>query len=359
MKKIFFIPGIVSKVIGGTEMQMQLLAEALKRQNYDIHGVLLHDLRAFSMYKNDFYRNRLYTYCGMNSIFIKTILDRLHKVKPDIVYQRGGLPFLFSVSRYSRESKCKSIWHIASITDVVPFRFKWERTALFNYVDKKFLEHGIKNVDCIIGQAGYQSELLKKHYGRECDLIVPNFHPEPQCKIRKERVIKIVWVANLKKGKQPEYFLKLAEHLRHRPGLKLVMIGRRAHERYQKKLDDFMKKLNNFEYMGELPIDEVNKILCTAHIFVNTSKDEGFPNTFIQAWMRKVPVVTLEVDPDDVIKNNKIGFHSRNFEKLTKDVEFLIKNDQMRNEMGERARKHALSTYRIKENLDKIIGFIE
>jgi hypothetical protein len=41
-------------------------------------------------------------------------------------------------------------------------------------------------------------------------------------------------------------------------------------------------------------------------VFINTSKYEGFPNTFLQAWRRGIPVIS-SVDPDDVIQSKKLG----------------------------------------------------
>ena len=51
----------------------------------------------------------------------------------------------------------------------------------------------------------------------------------------------------------------------------------------------------NLEYLGQRTHAEVNELLARAHIFVNTSTHEGFPNTFIQAWLREVAVVSLSV----------------------------------------------------------------
>lgn len=41
-------------------------------------------------------------------------------------------------------------------------------------------------------------------------------------------------------------------------------------------------------YLGECSIEEVNKILAGAHVFVNTSTVEGCSNTFIQACIKSL-----------------------------------------------------------------------
>jgi glycosyltransferase involved in cell wall biosynthesis len=115
------------------------------------------------------------------------------------------------------------------------------------------------------------------------------------------------------------------------------MIGRPALGSWQNEILKKIRRLPNMEYRGELSIDQVNALLQKSHILVNTSDYEGFPNTYIQAWMRKVPVVALNSDPDDFIKTQEIGFHSKTFKQMVLDVRSLLENKPLREKMGEKS----------------------
>lgn len=233
------------------------------------------------------------------------------------------------------------------------------RTGLFDYIDRRWTEYGIRSADSIIGQARYQDQLLRDRYGRGCDLIVGTPHPAPEEPIVKTEPVTVVWVANLKPLKQPELFLRLAWELGDRPGVRFVMIGRPASGPYQKRLEKEMAKLSSLSYIGERPIEEVNRILARSHVFVNTSLYEGFPNTFAQAWFRHVPVASLNVDPDDILVQNGIGFHSRSLAGLVRDTDRLTRDRELRESMGRRAYEYALRHHSMGPNIAKVISFLE
>jgi glycosyltransferase involved in cell wall biosynthesis len=86
---------------------------------------------------------------------------------------------------------------------------------------------------------------------------------------------------------------------------------------------------------------QVNQLLAGAHVFVNTSLHEGFPNTFIQAWMREVAVVSLAVDPDGVLQNSGVGLLAGNEAGLAPALRRLIEEPQTLAEVAKRGRKHA------------------
>ena len=141
-------------------------------------------------------------------------------------------------------------------------------------------------------------------------------------------------------------------------GVKFIMIGCALNKPWYREMLKKMSALENLEYLGERSLKEVNEVLARAHIFVNTSTYEGFPNTFIQAWMRKVPVVSLNVNPDNIIDRNRIGFFSKTYNQMVKDVARLIQDSKLRHDMGERAQTFAFDNFSMK-NAEKIIHMLE
>jgi glycosyltransferase involved in cell wall biosynthesis len=93
-------------------------------------------------------------------------------------------------------------------------------------------------------------------------------------------------------------------------------------------------------------------------VFVNTSVVEGFPNTFLEAWTHCVPVVSLMIDPDEIICENKLGFHSKTFQQMIVDIECLLQNDGLRNEMALNGRKYIRESHDVKKITDQFINLL-
>jgi glycosyltransferase involved in cell wall biosynthesis len=332
MKKLLFLSAPFEYYKGGSEYQYKVLEHNFK-ERYEIyylfrHPTSLSDKRYINYdYKvRKSYNGYLYT----DSLVIYRLIKEL---SPNIIYKRG-VNYISAIGvYYAKLNKAKMILHIASQNDVEKFKLQFKKNIIFEFVNQYIAKYAINNADQIICQARYQKILLEKNYGRSCNLIIPNFHPIPEDKFDKTPLIKIVWVANFKQLKQPELFLKLAEDFQDNHNIKFIMIGRPG-------------------------IDDVNRVLSESHIFVNTSQYEGFPNTYIQAWMRKVPVVALNVDPDDIIKTQRIGFHSKTVEQMEQDVKKLVDNEKLRKKMGEKSRKFACNTFST-SSIDKLINLIE
>ena len=345
--------------VGGAEYRMYLIAQSLAKLGHLVYYVCTSpNVRGWSSKQVHVIPLKTRTFSqrfGKNYFLYRAGLLRvLERIRPDVIYQSVACAFTGIAASYAKKNGCRMVWHVASEGDICPEPSVPFRAALFNYIDRRWTEYGIRSADMIIGQARYQDQLLYDRYGRRCDLIVGTPQPAPEGPIVKTGPVTVLWVANLKPLKQPEIFLRVVRDLEDCQGLRFVMIGRPAYRSYQRRLEREMVALRGFTYMGEQPLDCVNLILARSHILVNTSVYEGFPCTFIQAWFRRVPVVSLNVDPDDVLKTRQLGFHSRSVEGLVRDIRRLVDDEGLREAMGTRALQYARSHHSMNPNMTQI-----
>ncbi len=336
--------------MGGAQFQAKCLVEELRKA--DRHDIIYLARGVKEDYRPEDYEIKKISTPGRLAKHSFTfdaphLFRMLNSIKPDMIYQRGLKPYTGIVAHYARASGCRMIFHIAHDYDVLPN--KWNGGAHLyplRWLDKKIGEYGLRRSDCVIAQTRYQAELLWRNYGRTADVILPNFHPIANNPTDKAvSPIQVIWVANFKPSKRPEIFVQLAEDLAGRHDIHFKMIGRPGEKGSYDALHKRIDAANNISYLGELPITEVNRHLDCAHIFVNTSCAEGFPNTFIQAWMRRVPTVSLSVDPDGVLSSRAIGCYAGSYEKLRQSVCELADEKNKRERMGNRARQYAIHAH--------------
>jgi glycosyltransferase involved in cell wall biosynthesis len=98
------------------------------------------------------------------------------------------------------------------------------------------------------------------------------------------------------------------------------------------------------EFTGPVAYSAIGGYFDRTRVFVNTSSVEGFPNTFLQAWIRGVPVVTF-FDPDDLIARRKLGAKVSNLEQMTRAVATLAADEALRRSVGARAAQFASEQY--------------
>jgi len=253
------------------------------------------------------------------------------------------------------------IWHVSSDRDLIPLPWRPSLRWPIHKLDKHLVEYGLRHSDAIIVQTAQQAKLLHDNYGRSDAVQIRNFHPaarEPIVK-RGDRLI-VCWIGNIKRLKQPEVFLRLAHDFRHRPGIEFVMVGaQQMRADIWSRLVADMATIPNLRYIGPQSQNAVEDLLSCAHVLVNTSPVEGFPNTFIQAWLREVPVVTLAVNPDGVFDSDQYGICADgSYERLRTALESLVANDALRNQMGKNASRFAREQFS-EANIDRIIQLFE
>lgn len=350
---------------GGAELQISLLIAALREQRrFDVYYLARHIDEA--MHPQG-YRvvpiGRTPRVPTLGYVMDLVPLYRaLRDIEPHVIYQRVACGYTGICALYARRRRTPLIWHVAHDTDVTPHSLDSGRNFLRRILEKRSVEFAIPRADRVVTQTRRQHELLLHHYGREADAVVANFHPEPSERIDKSATPTVVWIANLKPWKRPEAFIRLAQALRDLDGVRFLMLGaeppRGKHERWRGELVRAIEAAPNLTYLGHRTQAEVNYTLARAWVFVNTSLSEGFPNTFIQAWLRDAAVVSLSVDPDSVLALGKVGIHAGTEERLAEAVRGLLTDPALRAGYAERGRAHAKAAHSLR-NAAQLARLIE
>lgn len=163
----------------------------------------------------------------------------------------------------------------------------------------------------------------------------------------------VLWVGSVKQRKRPELFFDLAKRCADLD-CEFVMAGELQDEQSKLPLEKAQRELTNFRYAGFVPPEIVGKLYERAHIFISTSQSEGFPNTFIQAWQRAVPIISLEIDPDGLLSREGLGELALNMDEMERKLRALFTDPNRRREIGHRAHEFSKREFDLQANVDKL-----
>lgn len=281
-------------VIGGAEVQQSILARALARAGYRvsmitldfgqpqrvaIDGVMVHKAHRpeAGVPVLRFIHPRL-----------TTLWRTLREVDADVYYQRCAAADTAIVAAFCRYFGRRSIFAGASDVDFLP-----GRQQIRYFRDRWLFARGLALVDRVVVQNEQQRHSCLVHYGRESVLIPSCYELPPGASPGRGDCV--LWAGNIRDYKRPQLFLDLARQL---PRQHFVMIGgaggngaRDLH--YFEHIRRTAAALPNVEFTGFLPLSRVEPYFDRARVVVNTSRYEGMPNTFLQAWARGVPTLAL------------------------------------------------------------------
>jgi glycosyltransferase involved in cell wall biosynthesis len=106
-----------------------------------------------------------------------------------------------------------------------------------------------------------------------------------------------------------------------------------------------LRPVPNIDFRGAVPPELAQRIITNSALFLSTSAEEGFPNTFLQAWASGTPVVSLKIDPDLVIEQKRLGTVSATIQGAVADIQALIDSPRRREEIAVRARQYVADAH--------------
>lgn len=291
--------------VGGAEMQQLQIARLLQRMGHEVSfvtedhgqpdGEIIDGCVVYKAYRPSAGVPGLrFLHPRMTSIW-----RALRRSGADIYYSRaaGYMPALLALLR--RFQPLHFVYAAAHDSDFMPGR-ECPRLAR----DRWLFRYGMQRADVIVVQNGTQKELLQTHYGREA-VLIPNFLGTGSRSLPEADRTEILWVGRLASFKRPLMFVELARRL---PDLRFTMIGPPAagEAALYGRVKAAAAGISNLRVLGFQPPASVEDHFDRCRTLVSTSEREGFPNVFLQAMRRGIPIVSY-VDPDGMIAGGGLG----------------------------------------------------
>jgi glycosyltransferase involved in cell wall biosynthesis len=321
--------------IGGAQLQQTLLAKALARRGFQV-----------SMVVGDYGQQDGAVWSGVQTYkasgpvegvpvlrFVHPrwtrLIAALRRAAADVYYVSPAGVQVGQVALWARRNGRRMVVRIASDADCDPARLE-----ISFWRDRKLYEYGLRRADAILAQSVNQQELLRRNYGLDSSVASSLVDVADSTLPLGERDISVLWVSNMLQLKRPEIFIELARRLH---PLTASMVGGaapQAHDLFE-QIRARAADVGNLTFHGQLPYRLTNRLFDRARLFVNTSEVEGFPNTFLQAWIRGVPVISF-FDPDDIIRREGLGYAVASLDEMASAARRLATDSQAWMEMSAR-----------------------
>lgn len=349
----------VLDIPGGSETQCHEIATRLLALGHKVTYAICHPAR-------ETYDVHYPTYPLRGSL-PSALAAGLTELTPDVVYWRRNKRYLLRCVLAARFRGIKFVFAVSAIQDLRAFtrrRYSGERVSLIRRALRMLAMLG----DAAKDRANYLAVSLAdgivfQHAGqlprdiRGSYEIIYNSYPPDVVKPEPADAPFVLWVGNLKKIKNPEYFLRLAADLRH-TGVEFWMAGGIQDRAYQCLVGDSASLSPNFRYLGLKSQDAINSLMSRSLFVVSTSTEEGFPNVFVHAWLQRKSVVSLYFDLGGIIAKEQIGLCSGGYAAFKDDVSRLIADPELRNSMGERAFQFAVANCNPEINVRRLERFL-
>jgi glycosyltransferase involved in cell wall biosynthesis len=346
---------------GGGELQLALLSQALAKGG---HEVVIVDFET----NEDFITDdgiKVYKVEGWNNGFrvIRSLTHRLPQLyrclkaqKADVYYCRiRDFRHIFAFWA-ARKVGAKFILQMASDLDSMSTWMRLKEYKAANYGSIWSLVNSIlieavypwlvrKSDLLLVQHEGQKSYLLKRNI--KSTVLLNVFDNDRIPVISSQVHNEFVYVGGIDKRKGIVEFLEIINKA---PQHSFKVIGL-PRDKKGRQIYNKLKTYSNVSLLGKLSHDETLFQIANSKALISTSFMEGFPNVFLEAWAFGIPVISLNVDPGNILEKEALGVVANgNIDKLLQAMD----NNRNTEEFAKRAKNyvannHALNANKIKE----------
>jgi glycosyltransferase involved in cell wall biosynthesis len=334
--------------IGGAEVQRALIARELVRRGYEVSfvtwdhgqpdGVVQDGIRVFKMCEPK---------AGLPGLrFLHprwtSLWAAMARADADLYYQRAAGAESGQVALWTRRRGRRFVYALAVDAECDPRSLRrWPRR------ERQLFLYALRRADAIVAQTNVQRRMLAQSFALDAR-VIRSCAPEPEsvdgAETAPQRIAgrRVLWIGRPIDRKRPD----MVEHIaRLCPDCNFDVVGLAPRSGAGRPPDGIVARLAaapNVTVHGFVPHTRIGNLYQRAALLICTSLWEGFPNTFLEAWSRGIPVVST-VDPDDLIRSCGLGGVATSAEEMQRAIGPLLASPERWQECSARARQRYLA----------------
>ncbi len=259
----------------------------------------------------------------------------LHRADARVYVVRTGTPSVGLGALFCSVHRRALVFSSAGINDFTFQDFAatpWRRLRLYRY--------GIRGADAVVVQTQEQIDLAREEFPDLPRVVeIPSFVKPPEPGGGEPEAF--VWISRLVPDKRPLRYVELARALPEARFRMIAVEGNQTPPELSASLRAAAGLAPNLELLAPRSHAETGKLLTRSVAAVSTSRHEGMPNVFLEAWARGVPALSLDVDPDGRIAGCGLGVAAGgSWERFVAGARELWEGRHSRAALSERTRAY-------------------
>jgi glycosyltransferase involved in cell wall biosynthesis len=327
--------------VGGAQIQQCILAREFVSRNYKVSMICMNygqddgiDIDGIKVYRAHAPSEGVPVLRFIHPR-LTSIWRAMRRANADIYYQRTASALTGIVVAFAKAHRKISIYAAASDRD-----FFAETPHIRYGRDRAIYRWALRRADLVIAQTESQRETCERNFGRAPTVIRSCYGH--QGKLADQKGV-IIWAGRILPVKRAELFIELARRL---PQYTFKLIG--GDDADIVPLRRLANGLGNLVLTGFVPFVDIESHFDGPALLVNTSSNEGFPNTFLQAWSRGMPTVSF-FDPRAVSEGRRVGSVVATFDEMIVQIKALKDVPALWEQQSKLCRNYFVETFSARE----------
>jgi glycosyltransferase involved in cell wall biosynthesis len=206
---------------------------------------------------------------------------------------------------------------------------------------ERLYQLALKRATRVVVQSEQQLELTRKVVDDGRATLIPSFTEPASVRSPPGDDAPLLWVGRVIEYKLPLSFVDLAQALPEARFRMVAFLTGESPPALSEQLDKASQRAPNLEVVPQVRREQVLEWIARCTAVVSTSRYEGMPNVFLEAWTRGVPVISLHFDPDDRIARERTGICADgSWDRFVEAATMLRDDPRLRDQLGSNGRAY-------------------